>query len=42
MIQPRFTVSQSADEVVVVIKLPYVRVGDAEVHVVSSQAAHAP
>jgi hypothetical protein len=34
MLVPRFALSQTAKEVVVTIKLPYVRVGDAELSVV--------
>ena len=35
MLVPRFSLSQSVSDVNVVIKVPYVRVGDAEVVVVS-------
>lgn len=34
MLVPRFALSQTHKEVVVMIKLPYVRVGDAELSVV--------
>lgn len=34
MLVPKFTLHQTAETVVVTIKLPYIRVGDAEVSVV--------
>lgn len=39
MLVPKFTISQDDKEVRIRIRLPFVRVGDAEVHVVSANAS---
>jgi len=40
MLVPKFSITQTDQDLHVRIRVPYVRVGDAEVHVVSSETKH--